>query len=103
MKRLFVVAILLVSLGLPCSAFSELTHSDIQKIREVVKTENAIIHSEMTALELRLTQKIQESENRLRSELNDQLSTRLNDFTLIFGITAGAFSCCLQLLWQPMF
>ena len=92
MKRLFVVAILFV---LPCSAFSELTPSDIDKIREVIKevikSENAIIHSEMTALELRLVQKIQESENRLRSELNTQLSARMNDFTLIFGITAGGF------------
>ena len=91
MKRLFVVAILLVSLGLPCSAFSELTHSDIEKVREVIKSENAIIQSEMTALKLRLVQKIQESENRLQSELNTQLSARMNDFTLIFGITAGGF------------
>ena len=88
------IGILLVSVvlfGVSFSAFGELTDADIDKIRQVVKAENAIIHADMAAFELRLTQKIQESENRLRSELNAQLNARMNDFTIVFGITSGGF------------
>ncbi len=53
--------------------------------------DNSKIKAEMTAIELRLTQQIQESENRLRSELNAQLNTRMNDFIIVFGITSGGF------------
>lgn len=88
MKTIF-TAILLLIITLP--VYSELTNEDIDKIREVIKQENAVIHSEMVQLELRITQKIQESENRLRSELNAQLNARMSDFTIVFAITSGGF------------
>ena len=53
--------------------------------------DNSKIKAEMTAIELQLTQQIQESENRLRSELNEQLNTRIHDFTIVFGIISGGF------------
>lgn len=61
------------------SVHSQLTDKNLEQIREIVKSENAIIQAEMTALELRLTQKIQESGNRLRSELNEHLNARMKD------------------------
>ena len=88
--RVILATILVVCLS-TLTAHSQLTDKDLQKIREIIKSENIIIQSEMTALELRLTQRIQESENRLRSELNAQLNARMNDFTIVFGITSGGF------------
>ena len=88
MKLLWISATLLM---LSTPAFSELTNEDIDKIREVIKQENAVIQSEMVQLELRITQKIQESENRLRSELNTQLNARMKDFTIVLGMTSGGF------------
>ncbi|MYE89085.1 hypothetical protein F4X33_08845 [Candidatus Poribacteria bacterium] len=88
MKLLWITATLLI---LSTPAFSELTNEDIDKIREVIKQENAVIQSEMVQLELRITQKIQESENRLRSELNAQLNARMGDFTIVFTVTSGGF------------
>ena len=88
MKTIF-TAILLLIITFP--VFSELTNEDIDKIREVIKQENAVIQSEMVQLELRITQKIQESENRLRAELNAQLNARMSDFTIVFAITSGGF------------
>ena len=87
MTRILVALLFILS----TPTFAELTSEDIDKIREVIKQENAVIQSEMVQLELRITQKIQESENRLQSELNAQLNARMNDFTIVFAITSGGF------------
>ena len=88
MKLLWVIlSLLIVSPHL----FAELTDKDIQRIQEVIQAENKKIHADMVAMELKLTQKIQESENRLRSELNAQFNARMNDFTIVFGVVSGGF------------
>lgn len=88
MKYVWLVAVLSI-VSLPISA--GLTDEDIERIREVVKVENQKIHADMVTLELKLAQKIQESENRLRAELNSQLNARIGDFTIVFGIVSGGF------------
>ena len=88
MKLLWVILSLLI---VSPHVFAELTDKDIQRIQEVIQAENKKIHADMVAMELKLTQKIQESENRLRSELNSQLNARMGDFTIVFGITSGGF------------
>ena len=90
-KAMRLTLLLALLLTLTTSCFAELTNEDIDKTREVIKQENTVIQSEMVQLELRITQKIQESENRLRAELNAQLNARMNDFTIVFGITSGGF------------
>ena len=88
--RVIITVILAVFL-FTLTAYSQLTDDAPAKIPPIVKVENSKIKAEMTAIELRLTQKIQESENRLRSELNEQLNARIHDFTIVFGIISGGF------------
>ena len=86
-----IIAVILAVFLFTLTAYPQLTDDDLSKIRLIVETENSKIKAEMTALELRLTQKIQESENRLRSELNQQLNAKISDFTIVFGIISGGF------------
>lgn len=88
--RVIIVVILAVFL-FTLTAYPQLTDDDLAKIRLIVETENSKIKAKITALELQLTQQIQESENRLRSELNQQLNAKISDFTLVFGIISGGF------------
>ena len=86
-----IIAVILAVFLFTLTAYSQLTDDDLAKIRLIVETENSKIKAEMTAIELRITQQIQESENRLRSELNQQLNARIHDFTIVFGIISGGF------------
>ncbi len=75
----------------PVIGFSELTEKDLEKIRQIVQSEVNTIKQDITEVELRLIEKIRESENRLQSQFNVALDNRTNDIMIIFAVVSMGF------------
>lgn len=89
MKLLTTVVITL--LVIPTIVSSELTEKDLEKIREIVQTEVALIQKDMIAVELRLNEKIRESENRLQTQFSQSLDSRTNGIMIVFAVMSMGF------------
>ena len=74
--KTFILVILLIFV-VSTQAFSELTEKDLENIKaivtEIVHKEVALIHKDITESELRLNEKIRESENRLQTQFSQAL------------------------------
>ena len=71
--------------------FSELTEKDLNKIRQIVQSEVNAIKQDITKVELRLIEKIRESENRLQTQFNQSLDNRTNSIMIIFAVVSMGF------------
>ncbi len=75
----------------PVLTFSELTEKDLEKIRKIVQSEVNTIKQDITEVELRLIEKIRESENRLQTQFNQSLDNRTNSIMIIFAVVSMGF------------
>ncbi len=75
----------------PVVGFSELTEKDLEKIRKIVQSEVNTIKQDITEVELRLIEKILESENRLQTQFNQSLDNRTNSIMIIFAVVSMGF------------
>lgn len=115
MKRLVLVGMLLLATPVHI-AKSELSQSDLQRIREIVRAE---IKTEVTASETRIRAEIATSENRLRAEITnsekkmkeysdtkfeatdaktDAVATRVNDLAGYLNTTNMLFGAMIALI-----
>ena len=92
--KTFILVILLIFV-VSTQAFSELTEKDLENIKaivtEIVHKEVALIHKDITESELRLNEKIRESENRLQTQFSQALDNRTNGIMIIFAVISMGF------------
>lgn len=89
MKILIICVVLVVVFAIPVNA--ELTESDLRKIKEIVASEVAILKNDITQVELRLNEKIRESENRLQTQFSTALDNRTNGIMILFAVISIGF------------
>ncbi|RKU06798.1 hypothetical protein C6502_19440 [Candidatus Poribacteria bacterium] len=89
MKLLCTVAVTLIVFT--NTAFSELTEEDLRKITAIVKAQVSVIQTDIVETELRLNEKIRESENRLQTQFSQSLDNRTNGIIIIFAVISMGF------------
>ena len=88
MKALLCIALMLT---FTISATAELTDSDLRKIKDIVAMEVAMLKEDINKVELRLNEKIRESERRLQTQFNTALDNRTNNIIIMFAIISIGF------------
>lgn len=87
----YITTILVILFALPTFGLAELTEKDLANIEKIIHTQINLIQKDITEAELRLNEKIRESENRLQSQFNQAIDNRTNRIMIIFAVICMGF------------